>query len=395
MLKFRLQDGREVTFRTAQIEDIKNIMNLYNQVYKGHYTLPDVTDPKLIQKKIEDPNYFWPIAEIDGKVISSVIFVIDPLNKLGKVYAAVVLKEFRGQDIMRNLVKLGLERLTKKTRSCDLIYATTRTVSLAPQLVLEHLNFYPMGIFPNVRKVEAFETHGLEVYIREGTLDLRRRKPRIIPELAEFYKIVQDILKLESPEIVELPISDPRRMGDPLDFEIIENIDLVQKLYISLQNKDALDKVFFPFVEPNLLFKTHDDEVKFFVHFNKLDGHGMILGYRVGGVELKRALMWFSDFASRLGIRYIELLVNAFKPEIQRQALDARFLPNAYFPAMRLNSDGSREDYAIFSRSFEHLDFMEMHLSDTNRRFLDAFMKCWYEMLIRCQPDFDEEWRIG
>jgi len=38
---------------------------------------------------------------------------------------------------------------------------------------------------------------------------------------------------------------------------------------------------------------------------------------------------------------------------------------------------------------------MDLHLVDTNRRFLDAFMKCWYEMLVRCQPDFDEEWRLG
>jgi hypothetical protein len=38
---------------------------------------------------------------------------------------------------------------------------------------------------------------------------------------------------------------------------------------------------------------------------------------------------------------------------------------------------------------------MDMHLVDNNRRFLDAFMKCWYDLLVRCQPDFDEEWRIG
>ena len=89
------------------------------------------------------------------------------------------------------------------------------------------------------------------------------------------------------------------------------------------------------------------------------------------------------------------MLVSAFLPERQRLALDAKFLPCAYFPGMRMNDEGLREDCLIFSRSFEKLDFMDMNLVDNNRRFLDAFMKCWYDLLVRCQPDFDEEWRLG
>ena len=121
----------------------------------------------------------------------------------------------------------------------------------------------------------------------------------------------------------------------------------------------------------------------------------MIVGYRFSGEDLRNTLMWFCEEASKSGMRYIEMLVSAFKPEMQRLALDAKFLPCAYFTAMRMNDDGAREDYLVFSRSFESLDFMDMHLVDTNRKFLDAFMKCWYDMLVRCQPDFDEEWRIG
>ncbi len=395
MLTITLGDGREVHCQAGQVKDIPGIIRLYERVYKGRYSLREVSDPTLMRGKLDDPNYFWTLAHLGDEIIGSVIFAIDPVNKIGKVYAAVVLEEFRGQDIMRTIVRQGLERLTKRTRTCDVIYATTRTVSVAPQVVLEHLDFHPMGIFPNVRKVESFETHGLEIFFREGTLASRRRSPQLVPEVREFYKVVRDVLKLEAETPVDLPLSDPRHMGEPLEFVVESEENRLRKRFDDLQDRDQMDKVFFPFMEPNLLFATPDRTAEFFVNFNEADGNGMIIGYRIGSADLRRALMWFSEAAARSGMRYIELLVNAFRPDLQRIAVDARFLPTAYFPAMRMTAQGLREDYAVFSRSFESLDFMNIHLVDTNRRFLDAFMKCWYEMLVRCQPDFDEEWRIG
>jgi hypothetical protein len=156
-----------------------------------------------------------------------------------------------------------------------------------------------------------------------------------------------------------------------------------------------MQRVFFPFTDPNLLFSARDGSADIFVNFSRLDGNGVILGYRHTGPDIRNTLMWFCEEAAKSGMRYIEMLVSAFRPDKQRMALDARFLPCAYFPAMRMNDEGLREDYLIFSRAFENLDFMNMNLVDTNRKFLDAFMKCWYELLVRCQPDFDEEWRIG
>lgn len=166
-----LHDKRVVVFQPASRDDVDAIIDLYIKVYKGKYTLPDVADPAIIAKKVEDSAYFWTVAKIENRLIGSVIFAIDPVNKIGKSYAAAVLNEFRGQDVMRTMVRHGLQLLTEKTRVCDIIYATTRTVSFAPQVVLEHLGFLSTGIFPNVRKVESFETHGLEVYLGPKCLE--------------------------------------------------------------------------------------------------------------------------------------------------------------------------------------------------------------------------------
>lgn len=392
-----IKDGREVVFVPASVDDIESIIQLYIDVYNGKYTLPEVADPSTIRKKVEDPNYFWTLSKIDDKVVGSVIFTIDPVNKIGKAYAAAVLPQYRDQDLMRTMTKHSLVALTKKTRSCDVIYATTRTVSVAPQVVLERLDFLPMGIFPNVRKVESFETHGMEVYFGPYALKYRRPNPKIIPELVEFHQIACQQLDIqdETPQVTELESQNPGKMGPKIEFDLNENCDEVLEKFEDYQHRNLMYRVFFPFTEPNMLFVAKDNTAEVFVNFNKIDGYGVILGYRFTGKDLRNTLMWFCEAAGESGMRYIEMLVNAFKPEMQRLALDAKFLPCAYFPAMQMDLEGNREDYFIFSRSFEKLDFMDMNLVDTNRKFLDAFMKCWYEMLVRCQPDFDEEWRIG
>jgi RimJ/RimL family protein N-acetyltransferase len=395
MRRVTLQDGREIRLSAAAPNDVTAILGLYEKIYGGKYTLREATNRQVLEEKLEDPNYFWALAHLGDELIGSVIFLIDPLSKIGKAYGAVVLPEFRGQDVMRTMVIQGLERLTKLTRMCDVIYATTRTVSVAPQVVLEHLGFYPMGIFPNVRKVQSYETHGLEVFFRPGTLEIRRKIPQLVPEVVDFFAIVRDLLLLEDHEEIELDMTDPRKMGKEIPFVVSRDEKALLKKYDDYQNRDVMDKVFFPFLEPNLLFSSPDGKAEIFVNMNPTDGHGVIIGYKIGDYDLRRVLIWFSEYASREGMRYIEFLVSAFRPDMQRIALDAKFLPCAYFPAMRMNEHGEREDYVVLSRSFETLDFMNLHLSDTNRRFLDAFMKSWYEMLVRCQPEFDEGWRIG
>jgi hypothetical protein len=394
-LQLTLSDKRVVEFTHATQDDASAIVELYHKVYSGKYTLEEVSSPETIAKNVEDATYFWILARCEGMVVGSVIFAIDAVNKLGKSYAAVILKEFRGHDLMRIMVKFSIQMLTEKTRVCDVIYATTRTVNYAPQMVLESLNFRSAGIFPNVRKVEAFETHGLAVYLGANALINRRKNPRLVEEVHDFYKILQGDLNLEDAEIVELESKDPRKMGKQINFSLCRDLKEIDAKLFEYQDQDLMERIFFPFIEPNILFSSTDGTADFFVNFNPLDGSGVVLGFRYSGTNLRQCLMWFCEEASKTGMRYIEMLISAFRPERQRLVLDAKFLPCAYFPAIRMSDEGLREDYLIFSRSFEKLDFMDLHLRGSNRRFLDAFMKSWYELLVRCQPNFDEEWRLG
>lgn len=395
---FSLKDGQSGQFVHAALEHIDDIIKLYNDVYKGKYTLAEVTDPVIVEEKINDPNFFWILAIINNKLVGSLIFGIDPVNKVGKTYAAAILEEYRGHGLMKMMTRHGVKLLTQKTRTCDVIYATARTISYAPQIILKSLGFLSMGIFPNARKVGTLETHSLEVFFGPHALKYRRPKPKLLPEIIDFYKIICEQLEIDEEEGVvydKLEPTDPKKRGNKIDFDLNENTKEIFEKFNYYQDKDAMYRIYFPFGEPNMLFTAKDGTADVFVNFNRLDGNAVIIGFRFTGKNLQNTLMWFCETAKQYGMRYIELLVNAHIPQMQRIALDIKFLPCAYFPSMQMNHDGEREDFLIFSRSFENLDFTNMHLVETNQKFLDAFMKCWYEMLIRCQPDFDEEWRIA
>ncbi|HNY11506.1 MAG TPA: hypothetical protein PKK26_07960, partial [Candidatus Wallbacteria bacterium] len=92
-----LPDNTRVGVRRAEMSDIPGILELYNKVYSGKYTLPEATDAGDAAKIIGDSGHFWYLAVHKKRVIGSVIFAVEPAHKLGKVYAAVVLPEYQGK----------------------------------------------------------------------------------------------------------------------------------------------------------------------------------------------------------------------------------------------------------------------------------------------------------
>ena len=168
-----LPDNTRVRLKRAELSDIDQILKLYDIVYSSKYTLPEATQKEAAAEKIASDDCRWYICVKKNQVIGSVIFRIDEANRLGKVYAAAVHPEYQGKNIMHYMVKEVVEDLCNISRLCDAIYATTRTVSFASQIVLEHIGFISLGIFPNVRRVQKHESHGLEVFFSKTAFENR------------------------------------------------------------------------------------------------------------------------------------------------------------------------------------------------------------------------------
>ena len=78
----------------------------------------------------------------------------------------------------------------------------------------------------------------------------RRKTPKLLPELVDFYNIIKKDFNLEEPELIELESHDPNNKGKKIDFNIITDLkEIVMKFY-DYQDREIMQKVFFPFTEP-------------------------------------------------------------------------------------------------------------------------------------------------
>ncbi len=382
-----MKDGTPLLIRRASRKDGESLRSLYYSIYGEDYPLETIKDDRILAATLSDyEKYFWLILENDRKdAVGSVIFATDKSSNLAKVFGAVIRPDYQGNDLMRQMISKGRDHLLQEGAPFEILYATTRTVTLAPQKLTQRLGFNTLGIFPNVRKVKKYETHGLSVYFRKGALAKRIHNPPLIPEVRDFYEITRELLDLEDePTIAEIPHHDLEHSTLPtLRFETEDDEESVKRRYVRLKEEGKLAFCFFPFHEAQLRIYTEGNETEVFLHFNRYDRYGCILGIKSYYQDLCGLLHQICHASREFGFKYIELLVSAFEPHAQRAAFEAGFLPCAYFPAMKPALRNKREDYIVFSRSYERLDFTNIELTGSARLYLDAFMKCWYWHLLK------------
>jgi hypothetical protein len=140
---------------------------------------------------------------------------------------------------------------------------------------------------------------------------------------------------------------------------------------------------FFPFHEPNLLLTTPDQKVEVFAFYSEIDKHCVLIGIRdVDGLGYSNILDAACRTLKGLGARYIEFIIRADETAKIETAIQAQFVPCAYFPAMQLAASGTRFDYAVFSRSFEILDFHNLKLEGRNCQYLIQYYNNWKEISL-------------
>lgn len=362
-------DGREIILRQATPDDAEGIYQLYQAIYHGEYTLPIVNLRAERLKALEDPDCLWLVNECEGQIIGSVIFLIDRPTRNGKVMAAAVLPEHRRLDLMYTTIGKGVQKLLYDERLVDVIYATARTRSVGPSMLLRKLKFISLGIFPNVHRLEEYETHGLMALFHPEAFLMRRMTPLLIPETAGFYQIIRSTFGLEYAHIEET--------DGQIDMEIIKGPE-VQAEYEHLKKNDQLTLRFFPFHEPNYLFRASNGaNVRAFVNRDGKDGHGVLCGLQVDRSEVMRIshiLDTLFEKTHDIGLEYLEILIPAYEPMLQEAALLAKFLPCAYFPSFEY-TEGTRLDYLVCARTTLPLNFANVQMSPRERRFLDVYLK--------------------
>ncbi|MBI2251992.1 MAG: hypothetical protein HYU63_04495 [Armatimonadetes bacterium] len=372
-----------ICLRVAAEEDMDDIKQLYYKVYGGKYPLLEINDADKMKWAINDPNYLWLLNEYQGKIAGSLIFVVDPRHRIGKSMAAVVDPEYRGHKLTIINLSVGLKYLMQEKNLCDLIYAVVRTfVSLNFHKDLQELGFIDLGIFPNVRKVKYYETHGLKVCFKPGTLERRKTIPVLTPVVNQIYEICQKKLKLEN-ALIEDPIL-PEVASLKMDLYIEKSPDIEWEYYKHRDGGKLLFD-FFPLHYPQLKLYNKNHQTEAYIHFQEIDGHASLIGLRTDQNDLTGLLNLISLYAEGMGIKYFEILISAFEPVLMKMAYEASFLPCAYFPAAKVDLNGKRIDYVIFSRCFVPLNFQGLRLYKESKPYALAFYriysnKIWEEL---------------
>lgn len=376
-----LPDGRRVLVARATPDDVLRIRWLYHRIYGGNYPFSLVYNPQECAKAIESDRYVWLLAKDGDQAVGSLIFTVQRPIRLGKVFGGVVSDEFRGQDLASRMLAFGTEALVRGG-AARTVYATTRTVSLAPQRLAEKAGFKALGIFPNVHRVLRSETHTLAVFFGRGALAGRARTPRLPLVLKPFFELVARQTGIGEAEYVELPMP-AEGGGAATPFEVIQAQQFILRRFQEVRDAGRLALDFFPFHEPNLLLLSPDGRTEIFLYRSPKDGHCVLTGARSETLELSVLLDHGAAFLEGMGVRYIEVLVEAGDAEKINGALGARFLPSAYYPAMRWDAAGERgSDYVVLSRSLAVLDFRGVSLQPVYAEYLKEYFRLWRELHV-------------
>ena len=373
----------DITIRLAKIPDMRRIQMLYAEVYGGNYAISLITDKDKMRRAIENDSYYWLVAESEGRIIGSLVYALDISDRIAKAFGAVVSKDYRKLDLAYTMMKLVLDAITHTHKLADVVYATTRTASHAPQKLTESLGFIKLGIFPNTHKVNENETHCLTAYFTEEALKKREPKPNLVHEIVPFYDLVRRQINLEAPAVTDVKslYQENRHMIPPLPLEIITAPAFIKNRFKNLKSNSFFEHAYMPFHEPNLLFIAPDQSTEVYLSYNQKDKYSVIMGGVTKETSATVVLESIARKLSDMNMAYVEIILDAYTPQLQREAMDARYIPSGYFPCVK-KSGSKRYDCIVFSRTFEVLDFRNVKLLSLYKNFLREYLSLWREHYI-------------
>ncbi|MBU2531032.1 MAG: hypothetical protein KKD35_08370 [Elusimicrobia bacterium] len=376
----RTKGKPNIIIRLAKVSDMRRIQMMYAEVYGVNYSIPLIIDKDLMRFAIESDQYYWLVAESNLRIIASLVYVVDENRRVSKAFGAVVSREYREHDLAQTMMKLTLDNITKKKDLVDLIYATTRTTNLAPQRLTANLGFLKLGVFPNTHKVYENETHCLTAYFTENAWKKRKKTPVILKQILPFYQLVQKQRELEEPIIKEIKKDLSEEKKKNLEFEIIKAPNFVKDRFSKTKSTNFFRRMFMPFHEPNLLFITHDQSTEVYLSYSEKDKYSVILGGHTNE-KVDVVLENVSRVLNNMNMAYVEVVLDAYEPELQHRAMMARYIPSGYFPCAKKIGD-KRHDCVVFSRTFEALDLSNVKVTSVYKNFLQEYVRLWEKMYI-------------
>ncbi len=361
----------------ATLNDIVGILDLYQLAYTGLYPDRSFHGPQELRQSLLDDSKRIYLVKDQGKVIACLLFLYNEEYMLGKAGGAVVHPDYRGHNITQKMIEFGIKDIQNSTRGLEVLYITTRTVHKAAQVLTANMGFKQLGIFPNVHKTRDYETHALAAMYFGDALSKRYESFEQHPDIYNLFEIVRENISLPAMKKADL-WTEKNYYGEVPALEVVDSApSFTQNRYKKLKASNEIDLAFFPFHKPNLWITSPAENIELFAYVNEYDKHCVILGCKIDReVSFTDLFLKVSNLLRDRGIRYIEVIIRANRMNILNKVLGAKFIPCGYLPAFQSEGE-KRYDYAVFSRSFEVLDFNNLQLTGANERYLRNYISLW------------------
>lgn len=372
-------DEKQFVLREAACEDAPAIRALFEFVYNGKY--PDAELQHLAEDLLVPAQHLCVIATFAERIVGCLMLSADLGQRIGRANRVLVLPEYRKVGLALSMLRLAIDYWCVESAQLDVVYGTSRTVSSAPAKISADAGMLQMGVFPNAVQIDSMEHLNLEVFFAADALQKRRAPTVILPAFQRIYNLaMRQLGHSETAALSDLPKLPLSRRSMPLSM----NHDSVEvaALFSLYRRERRLAHDFFPFHEPNTMLSSADGSTEVFIWYEGTGKRAAIIGYRSERKNTHELLRAVAMAMENYGAAYLEILVQASDPVAQQCAHAARFLPCAYFPALRLERDGSREDYFVLSRTFRLLDFNDVVISPQNVDFLRAYLAGYYQLYI-------------
>ena len=192
-----MEVGVDLKIQRAQKNDADEIINLYRSVYGKKYPISYGTNPDLLKRAIKDEESHMCLImrdEIKNKIAGVLIVEIDSFNKIGKMVGLVVHPTYQRHKIGNSLVEYVSQFFLKEDKRLNSLYATTRTVTVGPQMIFVKNNYLPLGICPNAHRLSRYETVSIFAKFRDGILESRNSTAIVSNKLIPVYSILKNLV---------------------------------------------------------------------------------------------------------------------------------------------------------------------------------------------------------
>ncbi|MCA9800288.1 MAG: GNAT family N-acetyltransferase [Cyanobacteria bacterium HKST-UBA04] len=386
-----------ITIRTAQVEDVAGISDVFHSCYGDDYTYPEFYDAHYLLKMVcADTTLLLVAEDTENKRIAGTASVLmdntgaysDMVGEFGRL---AVHPDYRNQGVGKRVLQARLAHVQDRLHVglMDARVTHPYTVKIASKQ-----GFACVGFLPQKYNFSRRESLVQMVRYFGQALALRKNHPAIIPEVYPLAHAALGNCGL-TPDAVVDEHSAPYPYCHDFDLQTLTT-DGYASLIRMERGRVRHREIFGPLRLQYGFFKLHATHAQYLVArqggcvvgavgFIRDDYEHNIRIFELISLNDEVIRFLLSSLVERArheyGTCYMELDVSAYAPRMQRTALELGFVPAAYLPSMVFDAV-ERLDVVKMVNLLVPLDLGPLALEDQARQISDIVLRGFVESQI-------------